>query len=179
MQIALLPLVVNKIVIHKNDTYVILFESCLITWPNIAEANPMNWTFLWHPGISNHLDFYIENGSVVSSYMLQTIWPHGMNLWCLLINSFCPLLSAGPLTGTNASWSWCRIWMILHVIRADSGLAPSQWETSLQSNGVSHWLGANLESALECIDIDFGSSSHSNDSWLGIIEIQYNSDSYI
>ena len=29
-----------------------------------------------------------------------------------------------------------------------SGLAPSQWETSLQSNSVSHWLGANLESAL-------------------------------
>ena len=25
---------------------------------------------------------------------------------------------------------------------------PSQWETSLQSNAVSHWLGANLESAL-------------------------------
>ena len=31
---------------------------------------------------------------------------------------------------------------------ADSMLAPSQWETSLQSNTVSHWLGANLESAL-------------------------------
>ena len=27
-------------------------------------------------------------------------------------------------------------------------LAPSQWETSLRSNAVSHWLGANLESAL-------------------------------
>ena len=27
-------------------------------------------------------------------------------------------------------------------------LAPSQWETSLQSNAVSHWLGTNLESAL-------------------------------
>ena len=26
---------------------------------------------------------------------------------------------------------------------------PSQWETSLQSNAVSHWQGANLESALE------------------------------
>ena len=26
-------------------------------------------------------------------------------------------------------------------------LAPSPWETSLQSNAVSHWLGANLESA--------------------------------
>ena len=32
--------------------------------------------------------------------------------------------------------------------RADSRLAPSQWETSLQSNAVSHWLGINLESAL-------------------------------
>ena len=31
---------------------------------------------------------------------------------------------------------------------ADSRLAPSQWETSLQRNAVSHWLGANLESAL-------------------------------
>ena len=35
--------------------------------------------------------------------------------------------------------------------RADSRLAPSQWETSLQSNAVSHWLGANLESALAYI----------------------------
>ena len=26
--------------------------------------------------------------------------------------------------------------------------APSQWETALQSNAVSQWLGANLESAL-------------------------------
>ena len=33
-------------------------------------------------------------------------------------------------------------------IRADSRLAPSQWETSLRSNAISHWLGANLESAL-------------------------------
>ena len=32
--------------------------------------------------------------------------------------------------------------------RADSRLALSQWETSLQSNTVPHWLGANLESAL-------------------------------
>ena len=32
--------------------------------------------------------------------------------------------------------------------RADSRLAPSPWETSLQSNAVSHWLGANLESDL-------------------------------
>ena len=33
-------------------------------------------------------------------------------------------------------------------IRADSRFAPSQWETSSQSNAISHWLGTNLESAL-------------------------------
>ena len=33
--------------------------------------------------------------------------------------------------------------------RADSRLAPSQWETALQSNAISHWLAANLESALK------------------------------
>ena len=32
--------------------------------------------------------------------------------------------------------------------RADSRFALSQWETSLQSNAVSHWQGTNLESAL-------------------------------
>ena len=34
-----------------------------------------------------------------------------------------------------------------------SRLAPSQWETSLQSNSVCHWLGANLESALIFIEM--------------------------
>ena len=32
--------------------------------------------------------------------------------------------------------------------RTDSRSAPSQWETSLLCNDVSHWLGTNLESAL-------------------------------
>ena len=34
------------------------------------------------------------------------------------------------------------------LTRADSRFAPSQWETALLCNNVSHWLGANLESAL-------------------------------
>ena len=32
--------------------------------------------------------------------------------------------------------------------RADSRFSPSQWETALLCNDVSHWLGANLESAM-------------------------------
>ena len=43
---------------------------------------------------------------------------------------------------------WFRLRLL--CIRADHMFAPSQWETALQSNDVSHWLGANLESAL-CI----------------------------
>ena len=35
--------------------------------------------------------------------------------------------------------------------RADSRFAPNQWETSLQSNAVSYWLGANLDSALRIV----------------------------
>ena len=31
--------------------------------------------------------------------------------------------------------------------------APSQWETSLQSNAVSHWLGANQESTLKILQL--------------------------
>ena len=40
----------------------------------------------------------------------------------------------------------CFMVKIYH--RADSRLAPSQWETSLQCNAVSYWPSANLESAL-------------------------------
>ena len=41
---------------------------------------------------------------------------------------------------------------LIHVdrrsYRTDSRFAPSQWETALQSNAVSDWLGTNIESAL-------------------------------
>ena len=37
---------------------------------------------------------------------------------------------------------------------ADSSFVPSQWETALLCNDISHWLGANLESAL-CIRLKY------------------------
>ena len=43
------------------------------------------------------------------------------------------------------------LWLMLaitEVRRTDSRFVPSQWETALLCNDVSHWLGANLESAL-------------------------------
>ena len=37
------------------------------------------------------------------------------------------------------------------ILRADSKFAPSQWETALLCNGISYWLGANLESVLPSV----------------------------
>ena len=52
----------------------------------------------------------------------------------------------GPM-GQESSYKFLKL-LILRYYMADSRFAPSPWETSLQSNAVAHWLGANLESAL-------------------------------
>ena len=62
----------------------------------------------------------------------------------------------------SQSWSnWTNISM------ADYRLAPGQWETSLQSNAVSHWLGANLESALISFVNQDRTTSHFNSRAVG------------
>ena len=52
----------------------------------------------------------------------------------------------------NHYWLKPSLYELLHhdrfIFKADSRFAPSQWEMLLRSNGVSHWLGANLESAV-------------------------------
>ena len=53
--------------------------------------------------------------------------------------------------GHRINWYTFLTMNYLYLYRADSRFAPSQWETSLQSNAVSHWLGSSLESALLCI----------------------------
>ena len=59
------------------------------------------------------------------------------------VTQICALLSYWQ--SLNVSIDWVKYWL---KHRADSRLVPSQWETSLQNNAVSHWLGTNLESAL-------------------------------
>ena len=52
-----------------------------------------------------------------------------------------------------SQWHPLRRLLLLFSIhfRADSRFALNQWETELLWNGVSHWLGASLESALHLI----------------------------
>ena len=53
----------------------------------------------------------------------------------------------------HQKWIWSRDYNVLlitlYISRVDSRFAPSQWETALLCNDVSHWLGANLKSALK------------------------------
>ena len=44
-------------------------------------------------------------------------------------------------------------------LQADSSFAPSQWETSLLCNNVSHWLDVSLEPALYVL-LNFGNIIH-------------------
>ena len=52
-------------------------------------------------------------------------------------------------TFLNSMFSMSKGFNYLHCfIRPDSRFVPNQWETALLCNNVSHWMGANLESAL-------------------------------
>ena len=55
-----------------------------------------------------------------------------------------PLLVFLHATSCSQFYRW--LWQC----RADCRFAPSQWETALLCNDVFHWLGASLESALQC-----------------------------
>ena len=68
---------------------------------------------------------------------------------------FCRMLKRGP--GQASPW-WLSVDDTPHwhqgtgphtlLLWADSRFVPSQWETTLLCNAVSHWLGASLESAV-------------------------------
>ena len=74
--------------------------------------------------------------------------PCGLDKWLQLFNigSRNGLVPSGnkPLLESFDEMLWCHI-------RTDSRFAPSQWETALLCNGVSHWLGARLGPALHFV----------------------------
>ena len=64
-------------------------------------------------------------------------WPLSNTVWLMAVQD------------NGAYWSCYRkIWQSIEP-GAGSRFAPSQWETALLCNDVSHWLDASLESALE------------------------------
>ena len=81
--------------------------------------------------------------------MIADLWmgPIGMAVGCWVAHGN----PARLLRRTNTfEFEFCqnstRLYWWIH--RAVSSFAPSQWKTLSQTNAVSHWLGANLVSAL-------------------------------
>ena len=66
---------------------------------------------------------------------------HWITIWNQMAercDSWCSILPFGILA---------KICSFVYINRADSRFSPSQWDTALHCNGVSHWLSASLESA--------------------------------
>ena len=56
-----------------------------------------------------------------------------------------------------------------HTYRADSRLAPSQWETALLYNVISHWLGANWNQPYLCVACFWWAGYHYKDVPMGLM----------
>ena len=67
-----------------------------------------------------------------------------------LLNDYALTLILKPShSGCQSNHRKLSHWGMLYWV--DSRFAPSQWETAILRNDVSHWLGANLESAPLCL----------------------------
>ena len=82
------------------------------------------------------------NGETMTWLYLQTNTAAFKWRFCVVV------ISSATSTNDAIEHPWQPSGGTHKIFKADSRLTPSQWETSLQSNAVSHWLGANLGSAL-------------------------------
>ena len=109
--------------------------------------HPLNVKYIWYHSVS--ITPIYANSQICFYSLLKFNW----NVIFQIVVSDC--LNICTEDNSSAPVELCSI-------RADSRLAPSQWETSLQSNAISHWLGANLESALSIL---IGRSSKTTDNY--------------
>ena len=112
----------------------------------------------WYPKLKpSHRD---SSMAAQSSCDIASRWipHHTLDEKSTLLQVMLGVVRQQTITWTNADTNLCHHMMSQGyneliqslAFRADSRFAPSQWETTLQSNAVSHLLDANLESAL-CI----------------------------
>ena len=93
--------------------------------------------------------------------MLKINWTQGTNISKILIKTHIfyhkrVLCKMSAILFYNQCVMWlspCRLWHTLNLVavgwsvgyRDQSRYEPSQWEMLLQSNNISHWLGAYLD----------------------------------
>ena len=110
-------------------------ENDFVAWPAPSHYLKQYWNIVnWTHGYELHWNFNRDLYIFISENVFQ-------NVVCKMTS-----ISSRPL--------WVRAWHEIHPIRcaiwgrADSRFGSNQWETALLCSNVSHWLGANLESAL-------------------------------
>ena len=91
----------------------------------------------------------MQNHGLIKPFLFHTratliltslgLWPHNAFVKQGLIQFV--------LISTNKTW-WCTPLWVISSFRADSRFVPSQWETALLCNDVSHWLGTSLDWAI-------------------------------
>ena len=79
-----------------------------------------------------------------TNHYLSQCWPRSMSPHGITRPQWVNSLRHGD----SYMHEWTRSYL-----RADSRFAPSQWETALLCNDVSHWLGTNLELALYLVQV--------------------------
>ena len=142
------PRIAGPFLLHSLDNKLVTFTS---PWSSANE----NIHYICK--VCNH---WLRHGRCLHS---KVSWPgvhrlHGV-VFVSINGSSVNLLLIVPNEDDN-SWRVVRnrkgAMMVCNIdirYRADSSVAPSQWETTLLCNDVSHWLGATLESALRYINI--------------------------
>ena len=98
----------------------------------------------------HHVGYHRLKFANFQAYRLLHFCPFCLRLQTLQLRNIKPQLEKRKSCCVNSlapGWCGCN-YKFSNSYRVDSRFVPSQWETSLQSNGVSHWLVANLESAL-------------------------------
>ena len=129
------------------------WKSCMSPYPNKAVHNMMTSS---NVNISALLALCEVNPPVTAGFSSQRPVTLGFNIFFdQRLNKRLSKHSRRRWfeTPSRSLWRHCNDPPVIyvcndHICRADFSLAPSQWETSLQSKAVSHWLGANLKSAL-------------------------------
>ena len=116
---------------------------------------PLQWRHNGRDSVSNHqhLDYVLNRLFRCRSKKTAKLRVTGLCEGNSPVTGEFPTQRASDAENVSIWWChhalvWCGLKGPMCNIRADSRFAPSQWETPLLCNNVSHWLGAYLKSAL-------------------------------
>ena len=123
--------------VPKSCCGVVRSRVCWVQWGGCTHSSVGEWIYCWR-GAQGYLGLHILQGTGLASWRNHSKLHRGKLVIFFFQNSYAWYLY--PLGFADYH-------------RADSRFAPSQWETALLCNAVSHWLGASLESALKQIQI--------------------------